>query len=125
MRTNTQWNAATHHLQLLLERLERERVGLTGEVFGPGNEERGGWDAPRRPDEQGGVRMEDEITLGLLENEDRLIAQITAAMRRLNAGTYGRCENCGGPISIRRLQAIPYASLCIACARSAEPTGRG
>jgi RNA polymerase-binding transcription factor DksA len=121
MLTQAELNAAKQRLQVLLDRLEHERAGLSAEAFGPGSEEGGGWDVPRRPDEQGGVGLEDEVTLGLLNNEERLITQIANALARLKANTYGCCANCGRPISARRLRAIPYASDCIACARLAPP----
>ena len=39
-----------------------------------------------------------------------------AALERLASGTYGRCEECEGPISEARLEAMPAARLCITCA---------
>lgn len=47
---------------------------------------------------------------------DRL-ADVDAALERLEEGRYGRCERCGGPIAAGRLEARPTARLCIACAR--------
>ena len=43
------------------------------------------------------------------------IADIEAALRRIDDGTYGRCEGCGRPIAPERLEAIPHARLCVAC----------
>jgi len=124
MLTRPELNATKHRLQALLDRLDRKRAGLSVEAFGPDSEEGGGWDVPLRPDEQGGVCLEDEVTLGLMKNEEHLVAQITAALARMDAGTYGSCESCSRPIPMRRLRAIPYASHCIACARSAQqPVG--
>jgi DnaK suppressor protein len=48
------------------------------------------------------------LTEALHENED--------ALAKLDAGTFGRCESCGGPIGAARLEAVPTARLCIACA---------
>ena len=48
--------------------------------------------------------------------------QIDAAMARLAAGSYGRCETCGGPIGPARLEARPTATRCITCARSHRGT---
>ena len=39
---------------------------------------------------------------------------------RLDAGTYGRCENCGTPIPKARLQAFPRATLCVSCKQREE-----
>jgi DnaK suppressor protein len=48
------------------------------------------------------------------------LAHIDAALRRIEDGTYGSCENCGKPISPERLEAMPWATLCIDCKRLAE-----
>ena len=42
------------------------------------------------------------------------------ALKRIEAGTYGICENCGRPINIERLEAMPWVTLCIDCKREAE-----
>lgn len=44
------------------------------------------------------------------------LAEVEAALQRLEAGTYGICEACGQPIAAARLEARPAARLCIACA---------
>jgi len=41
---------------------------------------------------------------------------IQVALQKFDDGTYGRCEGCGGPIADARLEAMPAARLCIACA---------
>ena len=46
------------------------------------------------------------------------LAQVDAAVARLEAGTYGRCESCGDPIGEARLEAMPDATLCVACKSS-------
>jgi RNA polymerase-binding transcription factor DksA len=43
------------------------------------------------------------------------VADIQHSLERLDAGTYGTCEQCGGPIRFERLEAIPHARLCVAC----------
>lgn len=61
-----------------------------------------------------------ELDYGLEENEEQLLAEIDAALQRIEAGTYGVCTNCGKPIGEERLEALPWASLCIDCARNRE-----
>ncbi len=56
-----------------------------------------------------------EIDLSLEDNADRLLAEIDAALERIEAGTYGLCERCGNPIDRERLEALPYATKCIPC----------
>ncbi len=51
------------------------------------------------------------------------LAAVDAAVERMDAGVYGRCESCGGPIGEARLEAMPDATLCVAC-KSAPWTSR-
>ena len=44
------------------------------------------------------------------------LQEINEALEKLESGTYGRCESCGGPISEARLEAMPAAKFCIDCA---------
>ena len=54
-----------------------------------------------------------EIDYSLGESEERVLAAIEAALARIDDGTYGVCERCGRAIEPERLEAIPYATLCI------------
>jgi RNA polymerase-binding transcription factor DksA len=58
----------------------------------------------------------DEVLEGLSEAERTEIGQIQAALKRLGAGTYSTCSECGDEIASARLDALPYATVCIACA---------
>lgn len=71
----------------------------------------------------GTENYDQEFTLSLIENEQETLGQIYDALDRINAGTFGTCEDCGGPIAKPRLQAIPYAKFCIECAREREKQG--
>ena len=44
------------------------------------------------------------------------ISGLRSALRKIDEGTYGRCEGCGDAISAGRLEALPWATLCLACA---------
>ncbi len=46
---------------------------------------------------------------------DQKLKLIDAALRRLEEGTFGQCEDCDRPIALKRLEAIPWASRCIPC----------
>ena len=75
-------------------------------------------------EEQATVRQNDEV-LDELAEEERLQARaIRAALQRIADGSYGQCVTCGKPIDPRRLEALPYATQCIACVRRAEQQGR-
>lgn len=61
------------------------------------------------------LMFEAERTQAVASNAQRLLAQVEAALQRLDAGTYGMCVQCGKDINPRRLEALPYATLCIDC----------
>jgi len=61
-----------------------------------------------------------ELDEGLEENAEHLVDEIDAALGRIEEGTYGTCTVCGKPIGEERLEAIPYAKLCIDDARKLE-----
>jgi RNA polymerase-binding transcription factor DksA len=50
---------------------------------------------------------------GLEEGAQQTLDEVDAALRRIEDGTYGTCEICGGPIGSDRLRALPWARLCI------------
>ena len=61
-----------------------------------------------------------EIDYTLGENSGQVLAAIDSALRRIDEGTYGTCVSCGEEIRYERLEATPWASLCIDCKRKAE-----
>jgi DnaK suppressor protein len=52
----------------------------------------------------------------MLNHSRARLAEVDAALERMDAGVYGKCESCDEPISIERLLARPVARLCISCA---------
>ena len=54
-----------------------------------------------------------ELDQSLGENADNVVAEIDEALTRLDAGTYGTCSVCGATIPEERLDAVPYATLCL------------
>ena len=63
--------------------------------------------------------FEQEFTLSLLQSEEEALEQIEGALERIEDGTYGSCVECDAKIAKARLNAIPYAPLCIKCASKA------
>jgi RNA polymerase-binding protein DksA len=61
-----------------------------------------------------------ELDDGLEENAEHLLTEIEAALARIDDGTYGLCTRCGRPIGEERLEAVPYATLCIDDKRAQE-----
>lgn len=68
---------------------------------------------------------QDEISSQLAEVESRELASIENALQRMRSGQYGTCEYCGCRIPMARLNALPYATVCIACQRDLERSGAG
>jgi DnaK suppressor protein len=62
----------------------------------------------------------DEMSSQLAELDAFELSQIEQALARLKQGTYGICENCERKITLTRLNALPYATLCINCERQME-----
>lgn len=70
--------------------------------------------------DQGSDRAASDLSLGYLESASGEIQDIDEALARIAEGSYGLCGNCGKPILKERLEAIPYARLCVPCKRSEE-----
>lgn len=60
--------------------------------------------------------FEREFTLSLMESTDQALDQIEEALERIEEGVYGICRECDRRIPRVRLNAIPYAVLCVQCA---------
>jgi RNA polymerase-binding transcription factor DksA len=63
---------------------------------------------------------EQDISLGLMENETDELHEIQEAFERIKDGSFGLCETCKKKIPKERLKAIPYARLCVACKKKEE-----
>lgn len=64
--------------------------------------------------------LERELGISLMEMRNRRRQSIDEALTRLQEGTYGICAECGVEISEKRLQAVPFAKLCVGCQSRAE-----
>jgi DnaK suppressor protein len=62
--------------------------------------------------------FEQQRDLALRDHNQQHLAAIDAALARLDAGSYGACTSCRRPIPADRLDALPWAALCIDCSRS-------
>lgn len=68
----------------------------------------------------GSDAYEQEFTLSLMETEEGTLGAIESALERIEDGTFGQCEECEVKIPKTRINAIPYASLCVKCAEQNE-----
>jgi DnaK suppressor protein len=67
------------------------------------------------PTDRASLESNRNFTLRLRDRDRKLLAKIKEAMRRIESGTFGVCEGCGGEIEEKRLIARPVTSLCIDC----------
>ena len=61
-----------------------------------------------------------EFSLGLADNEQKILNRINAALEKIEENTFGLCEACEKKISKVRLKAVPYAELCVPCQEKQE-----
>ena len=68
----------------------------------------------------GNANFEREHEISLARKSAEVLRQSERALERMDDGTYGVCESCGGPIGKLRLQAFPRATLCMTCKKKQE-----
>lgn len=77
--------------------------------------------ADRSPDpgsaDAGSLKFEYEKELSVERNAEDLLRKVEHALDRIEQGGYGTCESCGATIPDARLEVLPYATLCVSCAK--------
>ena len=103
----------------LRERLEGERDELRRQLDDLGaRRDAEGIEEPELNEgfaDAGQAAAERSSLLTLVRSLRDTLADVEAALRRMDTGTYGRCERCGEPIADERLEALPAARLCLRC----------
>jgi len=77
----------------------------------------------REPDDEAALATDSvttDMTVATLERERRTLEEVESALERLKKGSYGMCAFCGEAIAEARLEALPWARLCIHCAGRAS-----
>ena len=108
-------------------RLEEERVrlqGLSDDYEQELEEARlSESSSDRSPDpgnaEASSTKLEYAKELSIEQNTLDLLRKVEWALAKIEDGTYGICESCGKSIPLARLDGLPYATLCVDCARKA------
>ena len=80
-------------------------------------------EAPYQGNHMGDVAsatLDREMASTLEDNSTHVLDAIDAALARIEAGTFGLCERCGKPMDPERLEALPWATLCIEDKRKQE-----
>jgi DnaK suppressor protein len=106
--------------EVLKQRLEDQRTRLLGEIeqFRIAGRDNLGYGNHQADDASDAFEQAKELSL--LQNAERVLAQVDAALARFDQGVYGTCERCGQQIDPARLKALPYATLCMDCQQRSE-----
>jgi DnaK suppressor protein len=72
------------------------------------------------PNDRASLESDRNFELRIRDRERRLIVKMQEAIKRIDDGTFGVCEDCGGPISEKRLTARPVTTDCINCKTKQE-----
>jgi RNA polymerase-binding transcription factor DksA len=101
---------------VIRERLLKRRQELDARTLRIGSDLRGAVGAVEGGfADQATVHANDAVLDAIGESASKELQQIDSALRRIEEGRYGRCEICGGSIAMDRLEAVPYATTCMAC----------
>jgi len=116
--TKTERERYREELTQLAQRLTGELRPLREEALQSSGGEASGnlSNAPMHLADLGTDTFEQEMALCLLENKSEKMQEITEAIRRLDEGTFGTCENCEKAIGKERLRALPFTRYCVRCA---------
>ena len=77
---------------------------------------------PTHPADLDAEGMDEQIAIAQVE--EGMLEEVEAALLRIEAATYGTCQQCARGIGRERLEAVPYAALCIDCARQRDESER-
>lgn len=67
-------------------------------------------------EERAALLQNTEVWEALEASDRQEIQAIQAVLQAIKEGTYGNCQQCGEPIGVRRLEAVPYTRSCVNCA---------
>lgn len=107
-------DAIRERLRSTIREVLARNAKIEGDLRREQNPLGGDWD-------ENAIVVENDQVLEALDADNRAhVAQLRAALARLDDGTYGRCVRCDGRIAAARLEAMPEVTICIDCARETE-----
>ena len=106
---------------LLIEQKRRLWAELTEEVFSQTGEQLATqYDIPQDLGERSLLDALSDAGLAIADVRRVQLTQLEEAQRRLEMGTYGKCEGCGEVIDLQRLKVMPYTAYCVECQKQQE-----
>jgi DnaK suppressor protein len=113
-----------HFKQILMEKLSQlsgDVESIESEALRKNRSDAGDLSSmPIHMADMGSDTFEQDFTLGLMSSERKIVAEILAALKRIQDGTFGICEGTGRPIPKARLEASPWARYCVEYATRLE-----
>jgi len=103
--------------KLMLTQKINELLGEAGKTV---SEMTNGKESYPDPNDRASLESDRNFELRIRDRERKLIMKMQEAIKRIEDGTFGICEVCGGPISEKRLMARPVTTLCIDCKTKQE-----
>ena len=103
--------------------LEQQRENLRREIEDQGGDpdsDDAAIDVERGFADSAHATAERARTLSVMKALRANLRWVDRAITKMDLGTYGTCERCGGPVGLERLEALPWAILCIDCKRKGE-----
>jgi RNA polymerase-binding protein DksA len=100
----------------LLEEIEAEAEEHATSAADAGEEQ------PSSFSDMGSELVEHERSLAMENALEHILTDVEHALRKMDAGTYGMCDECGREIDLERLQARPQATICLNCKVQDEHT---
>jgi DnaK suppressor protein len=111
---------------LLVEQKRKLWTDLRAELFErTGEEIHDQYDIPQDIGEQSILDMLSDAGLAVADIRREQLTQLEEAQKRLELGTYGRCEGCGEMIDIQRLKLVPFTAFCVECQKKQEAPSKG
>lgn len=110
------------NLRSIKQSLVQQRSAILNKTMEFTREQREEDNGFSRADEAEIATIDSTLTLSyqIHERERSILLQIDRALSKFSDGSYGRCEDCGATISEKRLEARPFAALCIECQEEFE-----
>jgi DnaK suppressor protein len=108
------------NLKEIRDGLENEHATLVTDIQNEQNKLHIYAEANPDPLDLADKRLHQEIIIHRLSQMEQRLQQAKAALKRLDEGTYGICVKCGKAIHPKRLEAMPYAALCVYCQKRFE-----
>jgi DnaK suppressor protein len=111
--------------EMLAEQKRKLWAELREDIFAQGGEElHTQYDIPRDIGEMSILDLLADAGLAIADLKRAQLTNLDEALGRVEKGTYGVCEGCGGRISMDRLKLVPFTPFCVTCQQEREGPGR-